>query len=665
MLCFVSAISYSDSEAMSISAKLVTKLSLDEKLSLIHGDVSGAYVGNIPGVPRLSIPPLTMNDGPQGFRTPDNLKGTTTAWPAALTVASTWNRTTVREWGIAMGKEFKNKGSNVFLGPGMCIARIPVNGRNFEYMSGEDPVLGRELVPELVRGVQDQGIIANAKHYLHNNQETDRMTTNSVIDERTQAQIYLPPFEAAVSAGVLSIMCSYNRVNGVYACENADLLQDILRDRLGFKGFVMSDWGATHSTVAAAMSGLDQEMPDSRYFGTFREHISNGTIPLTQLDTMVTRILYASIKAGLHDATFPGALSSNVTCEENNRLARDIAAESMILLKNRNVLPIDTSKVNSIAVIGDAASDSPIIAGFGSGSVAPPYIVTALQGIRARAGPKIQVTYANSKDVTLAAQTASNADIAIIVTGTISSEAWDRPHLSFDSHELDLINAVADSQSQTVVYGISPGAILLPFEDKVPGIILSVFPGQEVGNSLADILFGDVNPSGKLPITIPNSENELGLTSAQYPGVDLVSTYTERLEVGYRWYNAHDVTPHYPFGHGLSYTRFEYSSLQVSASAVSFQLTNSGNMSGSEVAQVYLTFPEVAGEPPVQLKGFEKVKLNPGESTQVTVSFASHDFSIWDVEIHDWKPQEGVFIVLVGSSSRDIRLKSELSMSSA
>jgi len=640
--------------------KLVQQMTLDEKVQMLHG-AGGPYIGNVAGNDRLGIPPLNLNDGPQGFRARGHA-GTSTQFPCTLAVGATWDPNISYEFGAAMGQEFLDKGSNVLLGPGMCIARIPRCGRNFEYVSGEDPVLGVKMVPGIVTGIQDQGVIANAKHWINNNQETARMSENNEVDMRTQREIYLPPFEAAVKAGVGSFMCSYNKINGNWSCENPQMLS-ILKEDFGFEGWVMSDWGATHSLSIEA--GLDQEMPGKHYFGdTLKNAVTSGSISNETIDDSVIRVLTPMIQMGLLNRTAPSAddINKNVTSDEHNALCRKIAAESTILLKNdHQILPLlpPWNKLK-MAIVGTTAHSRTKTAGSGSGHVSGPYVISPFDGISShRMGQAYDIFLVDTDSADDAKKQVEGADIAIVVVGCISTEGADRDSLSLDGGQDDLISAVAATvgSGKTIVVASVPGAILTPWRDEVAAIIMNFFPGQEAGNALADVIFGDASPGGRLTLTLPNSENEMKMTESQYPGVDGVSTYSEKLLVGYRWYIHNGVQPAYPFGHGLSYTTWKYDNIVAKDTSILFNITNTGLYSGSEVAQLYLQFPPGYQEPAMQLKGFQKVRLNVGESQSVTIDLEDRDFSFYDDEKSAWMPASGHFRVFVGSSIDSLYLQ--------
>jgi beta-glucosidase len=657
--------------------ELVDQMTLDEKITLLHG-VPGPNVGNVAGIERLGIPPQFFSDGPQGYRTDRHLgNGTSTAFPSALNIAATFDPTAAYLWGDTMGKEFRAKGATMQLGPGMNVARIPRNGRNFEYMSGEDPILGRELVQPTIKGIQQNKVMANAKHYINNNAETNRENVSAWVDERTTWQIYQQPFIGAVRAGVSSFMCSYNRINGTWACENEVALNQ-LKKEMGYDGFIMSDWAACHSTVASANAGLDMEMPGDDYFGAkLAQAVNSGEVSMQTVDDKVMRILTAYIASGaFDDPPVQKDINYNVTSDEHNRIARDLAERSLVLLKNdKNLLPLDPTRLpRGIAVLGSAARDSPIVAGLGSGHVEPPYIITGADAIEARmsaaagatntAGP---VVYMPTSAVDEAVAAAKAADVAVVFVATTSSESYDRTNLSLPYDEDQLVSAVAAVQPNTIVVVTTPGAILMPWSAEVAGVVMAFLPGQEAGNAIASLLFGDIAPSGRLPLTMPNVENEMEMTVEQYPGIPelepLNSHYTEGRLVGYRWYNAKNVKPLYCFGHGLSYTTFQYSNLSVKKSwsgsvQVSVKVTNTGKMTASEVVQAYVTYPETAEEPPRQLKAFGHARdLKPGQSTMLALTVAPEDLSIWDVVLHGWRAFPGEeYTVEVGRSSCDIAL---------
>lgn len=637
---------------------VIANMTKSQKLRMLHGKFTGnpilseGYIGFIDGVPDLGIPDITMNDGPQGFRSPGH-PGTSTCFPSGMTVGATWDPEIARLWGEAMGVEFAAKGANVQLGPGFNVARVPRNGRNFEYMSGEDPHLGAMMGAPVIQGIQSKGVVANAKHWVNNNQETNRGTlgppVDEVVDERTQWEIYYPPFEAAVKADVGSFMCSYNKVNGKHACGSDEILKIDLKERMGFKGWVMSDWLATHNI--ALSEGLDQEMPFPLHYNepNLDKALLTRQVTMEQVEDSVARMLTPLIKVGAFDNPLPKTPTANVTSPESSALARRIAAEATVLIKNEGgLLPLSAS--SKVALIGTLAK-VPVIGGGGSGFVNPARVSAPFDAL----GARLDVTYGDESDLDAASQTAAAADVAIVFVGASSSEGTDRENLSLPEEHDQLIKAIASAQKNVVVVVATPGPVLTPWRDDVAAILVPFMPGQEFGEAIADVLLGDVNPAARLHHTMPNIENEIQMSESQFPGINLTSTYTEKLEVGYRWYSSHGVVPAFAFGHGLSYTSFSYSDLRIGKDSVAFNLTNTGPRAGAEVAQMYLTFPESAGEPPKQLKGFAKVPLQPGESKEVELPISARSFSIWDVEVHDWQEVSGEFSVEVGASIIDTR----------
>lgn len=531
---------------MQRATKLLQKMSLTEKLNYLHGPAGlptecldrtpmkpeysalCAYTGNVAPNSRLMIPPLNMNDGPQGFRDP---KALSTQYPSGLTVAASWDPLAVRSWGEAMGAEFFTKGANVQLGPGVCLARVAYDGRNFEYTSGEDPYLGAAMAGPAVEGIQSRKVIATVKHFVDNSQETARTTVTEVVDERTQFELYYPPFEAAAAAGSGAAMCSYNKIqtqgqpSGNWSCENAITLGQ-LRHELMFRGWVMSDWDATHSTSIG--QGLDQEMPGASYMNpqALTGLIRSNVISEATVDAAVLRILNAMYEVGVMDepletwnATKRGL---NATTAASVAAARQLAANSTVMLKNSgSILPLQPADDLKVAIIG-LANSTVVTGGTGSGSVIPSYLVSPLEGISARLSQ--QPTFNDGREIGAAVTAAAAADVAVLFVGTVSGEGADRSSLSLRHPELanqdELVRAIAKAQPKTVVVVCSPGAVLMPWsaDQGVAAVLMSFMPGQQFGNAIADIIFGDINPSGRLPVTMPNRENETDWVGAEWPG---------------------------------------------------------------------------------------------------------------------------------------------------
>lgn len=640
--------------ALARATKLRQAMSLDEKLRLVHG-VKGSHVGNVAAV--VGVPALSLHDGPAGVARFNDV----TAFPAPITLAASWNRDLVERWGAAMAAEERGKGAMVQLGPMMNIARVPGAGRNFESF-GEEPFLSAELTAASVTGMQSQKVVATAKHFIGNEQETNRESADSRIDERALHEIYYAPFEAAVKAGVGAVMCSYNRVGGIYACENPATLAD-LKSGLGFTGWVMSDWGATHSAVAAANAGLDMEMPDDTYFGSaLAAAVVAGEVPQVRIDDMVDRILISLLRVGVLDDPPTGTPSAVVTSAEHSMLAREAAAGGITLLQNRDrALPLDAN-VKSIAVIGSAGGDAPYSIGGGSAYVNARKVVSPLAALQAQAPRTMTVTYARGDgdggNRAEAVATARTADAAIVFAAADSSEGSDRSTLSLNRETDALIAEVAAANSRTIVVLHVPGAVLMPWLSRVKAVLVAFYPGEENGNAIAPILLGQSSPSGKLPVTFPRSATDLPASSA-----DAAIAYREGLAVGYRSLDTRGVAPLFPFGYGLSYATFAFAGLAVHAGsaagavAVDFTVTNTGSISATEVAQLYLGFPESAGEPPWILRGFERLTLAPGESRTATIELSLRHLSCWSAKSHSRFVPSGTYRVGVGSSSRDLPMQ--------
>ncbi len=840
---------------------LLAQMTLAEKVGMLS-EQSGA--GLLPS--RLGIPTLTFADGPAGIRIDrsrrDVNEGKATSPPAPIALAASWNLSAAQQYGDLIGLEAWSTGHNVLFGPGLDIARIPFYGRLFESL-GEDPILTGRMAARYIQGVQSHSVIATAKHYHVNAQEENRLAMDAQLDERTLQEIYTLPFEAAVKDGQIgAVMGAYNKINGTYCCENPHILTEILRQQLGFKGWVVSDFQATHSTVEAANAGLDVELdvPPAKYFGTrLLEAIQAGQVSMAVIDDKVRRILYTMFAFGLFDR--PVQITP-LPVEEHGKLAREIASQGVVLLKNaRELLPFSSHEVRSLAVIG--ADSDHYITGAGSSLVQPMYLVSILQGIQRHAGEGVRVEYAEGTDavsaadllpgpplvpssvltptdsppdshglyaeywtnahfegeprlvrvdrqaglnlglfnagilnacslppvpeefnntmsvrwtgsltapatgsyafslthlgtvrffldgrvliddpgislqtqsVTLsliagenyalrieyaadrpeqyapvpgelssfaligakvrfgwehpvdavppaiqkAATLARQSDIAVVVVRDYNSEHADRPGLILPNEQDLLVQTVAAANPRTVVVIASGGPVLMPWLDQVPAVLETWYGGQEIGNALAAILFGDVTPAGKLPVTFPRSDSATPVSSPeQYSRTARVARFSEGLAVGYRGYDQFGIDPLFPFGFGLSYTSFAYAQLQVEPETtagtgsiqVSFTLSNTGSRAGDEIAQLYVGLPTSTGEPPKRLVGWVKVELAVGESRMVSVevdpSATSHPLSYWNSNTKNWEIASGDYQVYVGASSRDIRLTGSLHVQQA
>ncbi|SOD73636.1 beta-glucosidase [Jatrophihabitans sp. GAS493] len=816
------------------AAALVAKMTLDEKIAEVHGvgyplfaDPTTGYAGKIPANTRLGIPAVYLADSPLGVG--NNSTGVT-QWADTAALASTWDTQIAKKYGQAYGAEQAGKGHNVALAPTINILRLPTWGRSPETFS-EDPYLTAQQAVSEIKGIQSNHVIATAKHFLANNQEVQRSSINVIASQKAREEIYEPAFKAAVQAGVGAIMCSYNQIGGSYACENADTLIGTLRDAWKFDGMVMSDWGALHNTVKAAKSGLDLEMPgaadDSNlgpidqlfgsYFNTkLKAAVQAGDVTVAELNGMVEHVLTAMFRVGLFDhpladpATVKGL---DVSTAAHQALSTSIAEQGTVLLKNaRSVLPLNSGRVGSIAVIGDAARN-PLTAGGGSAAVtASSPVVSPLEGITARApgasvsyaqgtlgtnplpavpatafGSGLKATYYASVDlsgapvasetvpdldyqgnpaavsttspwsarykgtitapasgtyrfslqagayatvyidnkkvvsflptfeptqnglvqltagahsirvivtpyvhkavtvdafavtaglhlgwqpqenllVAQAAAAARTANVAIVVASAPASEGWDRSTLALPADQDELISAVAAANPRTIVVLNTASAVTMPWLSKVAGVTEVWFPGQTAGTAIASVLFGDVNPSGKLPVTFPASDQQGPARSKiDYPGDGTDVYYSEGTLVGYRWFDSTGQKPLFPFGFGLSYTTFDFSALKVRRShdgyEVSARVANTGTVAGSEVAQLYVGSPSSANEPPHQLKGYTKVALRPGQSSVVRLSLPRSALAAWMNSDAGWVVAKGKYTLYLGDSSRNLPLQTSI-----
>jgi beta-glucosidase len=631
---------------------LVQQLTLDEKILEIHMMDVSAHPREVPGISRLGIPTFKITNGPAGAGPGDtNPVPPATALPSALALSASWDTAAATAFGQVAGQEVAHRGESLIEAPGVNITRVPRGGRNFEYF-GEDPYLAGQLAAAEIQAIQAQGVLAEVKHYAANNQETNRKTVNELIDERTLREIYLPAFEAAVKQGdAAAVMCAYPKVNGQFGCENTHLLRDVLRGDWGFQGFVQSDYTATHSTVPAALAGLDLSMRNDFYGAPMRAAVQNGQLSESVVDQMLIRRFGEMFKLGQFDK--PRTVTP-IPAKPDGAIARSIAEQSAVLLKNsRNVLPLKASSIRSIAVIGPYAGAAHT-GGSGSSAVNPLYTVKPVDGIRAAAGSGVKVTYNDGSNVTSATNLAKNADIAIVMVGNKDKEGADRANLSLSGNQNSLVTSVAKANNRTVVVLKTGGPVLMPWLTSVASVLEAWYPGEEDGTVVADLLFGKANPSGKLTMSFPRAEGDTPAhTSSRYPGVNGTATYSEKLQVGYRWYDAQNVTPLFPFGFGLSYTTFGFSNLAVGTGSVTVDVTNTGPVAGADVVQVYVSAPAAAGEPPRQLKGFAKVTVQPGQMKHVTVALDPRAFSVWNTGAGAWTTVAGQHTVLVGDSSRN------------
>src|SRR5580704_3013443 len=696
---------------------LLGRMTLQEKVAMLSG---ANWMQSVPN-DRLGIPSIKMADGPLGIRSwagPSAQTNAmlskkpvmTTAFPAGIALAATWDTELVQGQGQAIGEEVEALGRDMILGPTVSINRTPLWGRNFEGY-GEDPYLASRLAVAYIKGVQGEGVIATVKHFAANNQEFERHRINAIVDERALQEIYFPAFKAAIQeAGVWSVMSAYNKLNGVYCAQNSFLLKDTLRKQWGFKNFVVSDWGSTYSTADTVNAGMDVEMPGGQPMRDWLKkpetqkagngsgwlapekvlpEISSGKISTATIDDNVASILRVIFVSGQFDN--PPTKTSELDTPPQRILARKAATESIVLLKNSdNLLPLNSSQIHSVVVIGPNAAVART-GGGGSSLVTPKYSISPLKGIQDRAGQSVKVSYAlgvsmegedPSKD-TPEAQTrlrndavdaAAKADAAIIVVGrspALESEDFDIKSLDLPSGQDDLIKAVAKANKNTVVVINAGGPLVMSrWIGQVPAVLDLWYGGQEGGNAIADVLFGEANPSGKLPVSFVKEWKD-SPAYGHYPGENLEVEYAEGIYVGYRYFGKHKVEPLFPFGYGLSYTKFDYSDLKVSPDhvasgepvEVSLRVHNGGSRSGAEVVELYVHDGHSSVDRPTQeLKGFRRVDLAPGETKDIHFTLDRGAMAFYSTAKKNWVAEPGQFDVLVGSSSRDIKLKGSFNL---
>ena len=652
---------------------LLARLTQPEKLSLLAlQQVDGLTTSPIP---RLSIPAVRTADAPQGVR-----DGQSTAFPMGDVMASTWDAPLLRRVGVVLGQEAKAHNRQVIYGPDVNIHRTPQGGRMFEAFS-EDPFLSARLGVAYVQGEQSEGVATCVKHYACNEQENGRDSINVVVDERALREIYLPAFYATChQARAWSIMPALDHVNGQWSAENPHLLTDILKNEWGYDGMILGDWGSVHDTVAAVTAGSDMEMPHPDHFspGAVQAALDQKKITQPQVDDMVRRILRLMVRTGLLDGHPP--VGGSLNTPEHQAIALQVAREGITLLKNQgHLLPLDRTKIKTIAVIGpNAAANS--LGGRWSADVQPFFSISVLDGLKKKAGPNVAVTFAEGcprtasatgTSIADAATLAGKADVAVVVVGldnNIEGENLDPPSLHLPGDQDKLIQAVAAANKNTVVVLVNGTHILMDqWLDKVPGVLEPWYAGQDAGTAVAEILFGDVNPSGKLPDTLAYKREDYP-DFGNYPGTNGTVTYAEGIYVGYRHFDKKKIAPLFPFGYGLSYTTFAYTGLKVPpvlkrGQSVPIQVTvqNTGKRAGDEIVQLYVRDLAPKVDRPVrELKGFQRVSLKPGEKKPVMFNIDEGAFAYYNVAMHSWKSNEGTYQIEIGASSRDIRTASPL-----
>ena len=681
------------------------QMTLDEKIQMVHGAGWGVLRAGAPiparsnfgagfmaGIDRLGIPDINLADSAVGIRMAAYQARYATLLPSTLGAASGWDPDAAFLYGSVLGRELRAQGFNMSIGGGVDLMRDPRNGRNFEY-AGEDPILAGTMTGQLEKGVLSQHVMSDIKHYAFNGQETGRTVVNVLLDRKAMRESDLLAFEIAIAVAQPSaVMCSYNLVEGNYACENDYLLNRVLKHDFKFKGWVLSDWGATHSTVKSALAGLDQDMPgDDNFFSApLKQAVEDGQVPTARLNDMVHRILRSMFAAGVIDNP---PVRSVVDPFRGRDEAQHIAEESIVLLKNSaSILPLKASPSVSIALIGSHA-DAGVLSGGGSAQVDAPggnaaspkpggskwgeavyFPSSPLKNIQKKS-PQSPVKYLDGNDKAAAAQLARASTVAIVFVNQPMHEGMDATTLSLPGDQNALVEAVASANLNTIVVLETGGPVSMPWIDRVKGVVEMWYPGIGGAQALANILFGDVNPSAKLPATF--AKDDAQLPHPVVPGLEGVSasepnrertvkpfdlTYTEGAAVGYKWFEATNRQPLFPFGFGLSYTTYAYSALRVddAARTVHFTVRNTGQREGTEIAEVYVALPSAAKENYRRLSAWQRVKLAPGESKDVTLTLQPLSLTVFNTDRNEWQLLPGDYTVMAGPSARDTPLKATL-----
>jgi beta-glucosidase len=698
--------------APDLRAEMVLKqLTIEEKIQLVHGIGWGPLVpgspippdnnggaGEVIGIPRLGIPSLQQADSAVGVRMAAPQSRYATLLPSVLAAASSWDTDAAHLYGGVIGRELRAQGYNQSIGGGANLARDPRNGRLFEY-PGEDPLLAGVMVGYVIRGVQENHIMGDIKHFALNDQETGRTIVDARLSKKAARESDLLAFELGIRIGQpSSVMCSYNKVMGDWACENDWLLNHVLKGAWHFPGFVVSDWDGTHSTAKAANAGLDVQMPGEEHFGeALKQAVASGRVSLSRLDDMVRRLLRSMFSAGVID--HPSSPRTVVDPFRGLEDAQHIAEESIVLLKNDGILPFNRAAVHSIAVIG-AHADVGVMSGGGSAQVDAPdgnaispasptkwgeavyFPSPPLRYIRERA-PEAVVKFDAGINPSSAAALAKSADVAVVFADQYMSESGDAPSLSLPDHQDELISAVAAANPRTVVVLITGNPVTMPWIDRVAGVMEAWYPGIGGGQAIANLLFGNVVPSGKLPITFAKSAEDLphrcifGADCAQLlrgsplhwapddvKRSSLAADYDEGVRFGYKWFDSEGKEPLFPFGFGLSYTKFKYSGLQVdrAAKTVTFAIENAGDLAATEIAQVYVELPKASGEHFRRLAAWQRVPLISGQRKVITVALEPLSVATFNEQKDAWTWASGTYSVFVGGSSRDLPLQARLAL---
>ncbi len=642
-----------------------------EELDLVAGDGTSSYIGQIPAIPDLCIPATNLEDGPNGV---GDGAGGVTAFPDGESAAATFDPTLIQQEGTAMGAEFAGKGVNVALGPTTNLVRDPRWGRTYETY-GEDPYLAGQITSAEVEGLQSQGVMAMVKHVAAYDQEQyPNNNKNETVSQQALEELYLAPFQTtAEQAAPASMMCSYAVVNGDASCQNADMEQSGLDEQANWGGFITSDWGADYSSIPSMEAGMDVAMPFSDAT-TLQPALAAGTLSQSVVNGAVSRILTQMFAFGMFDNPQTGSLTTSVTSAAHQQTALQLGEEGSVLLKNNGILPLNPNGTESIAVIGTDAGAGVELAGGGSGTVTSSNTIWPITGIQDAVGPNVKVTYTQGNDngttdIPQAVAAAQAATDAIIYVNAPEGEETDLTTLDLSSADETMIADVAAANPNTIVVINSGGPVVMPWLNSVAGVFENWYGGQETGAAMAALIFGTVDPSGKLPVTFPVSLSQVpAQTAAQWPGTTAGISFSEGVDIGYRWYQSQNITPQFLFGYGLSYTKFSFSNLSVGAfnadgnAKVTATITNTGSVAGADVAQMYVGDPAASQDPPEQLKGFQRVTLNPGASATVTFPLTIHDLASWSPTDNQWEAQAGAYSIKVGDASNNLPLTGSTSL---
>ncbi|WP_228564022.1 glycoside hydrolase family 3 C-terminal domain-containing protein [Catenulispora rubra] len=654
--------------------QVLNTMNQSEELTLVAGDGTTNYIGHVAGIPNLCIAQTNMEDGPSGV---GDGNGGVTAFPDGESAAATWDTTLIGQEGTAKGAEFAGKGANVSLGPTSNVVRDPRWGRTYETY-GEDPFLAGQITSAEVKGLQSQGVMADVKHVAAYDQEQyPNGGNNEIVGNQAMQELYLAPFQDSIAQSApASFMCSYAVVNNASSCASASMLRNGLDTQANYGGFVVSDWGAAGPAVADANGGLDIAMPFNSYATNLGNALAAGQFDQGTLNSIVARILTQMFAFGMFDNPASGSLSNTVTTAAHQQTALQLGQEGTVLLKNNGILPLNPNPgtAKSIAVLGTDGGAAVELAGGGSGGVDSSNTVWPVTGIQNAVGPNVKVTYTPGDDngttnIPQAVAAAQAATYAIVFVSAPEGEESDLKTLDVSAADETMISDVAAVNPNTIVVINSGSPVVMPWLNSVAGVFENWYGGQETGAAVASLIFGTVNPSGKLPVTFPSSLSQVpAQTTAQWPGTPTGPIYSEGVNIGYRWYQSQNITPAFPFGFGLSYTRFAFSNLAVGGfnangqATVTATVTNTGSVAGAEVAQLYVGDPAASQDPPNQLAGFQRVMLNPGQSAQVSFPLTVHNLASWSGTDNQWEAQAGTYAIRVGDASNSLPLTGSTSL---